>query len=106
MTENEEMQRLLLRTQQITAQLQAASQQLTQREITGASEGGAVRVTMTPEGDVRSVRIAPSAVDPKNLPRLERLVTEAMQNAFDNVRTAAEQLMRPLTDDVSRLSNQ
>jgi len=101
-----ELYEFLRQAQEITAQVQAASEQMAQREVVGASADDTVRVTMTSTGDVRSVHIAPRGVDLDDLPRLERRVAEAMQNALNNVRGVAEQLMRPLADEASRLGDE
>ena len=100
-----QLHEFLRQAQEITAQMQAASEQMTQREVVGAADNGAVQVTMTSQGEVRAVHIAPRAVDPNDLPALERHVAAAMQQALDNVRGVAEQLIRPYTDELTRLSD-
>lgn len=100
-----DMHDFLRQAQEITAQLRAASEQMAQHEVVGTAADGAVRVAMTSTGDVSSVRIEPRAVHLDDLPQLERHLAEAVQNALDNVRGVAEQLMRPLTDELTRLGD-
>lgn len=104
MANDNDVREFLRQAQEITAQVRAAGEQMAQREVVGTAEGGAVRVTLASNGTVRSVRIAPGTE--RDLPRLERLVTAAVQNALDNVRGVAEELVRPLTDNLSTLTEQ
>lgn len=106
MAHENEMLDFMRQAQEITAQMRAASEQMARHEVVGAAADGAVRVAMTPTGDVSSVCIESRAVDLDDLPRLERHVAQAVQNALDNVRGVAEQLMRPLTDGLSRLGEE
>lgn len=96
----------LRQTQELAMQTQAVNANMADREVTGACAGGAVRVTMTTSGVVRSVTIDPHAVNPDNLRHLEGRVAEAMQNTLDNVRGLMEQMMRPLTDGLTRLASE
>ncbi|GAA1685814.1 YbaB/EbfC family nucleoid-associated protein [Fodinicola feengrottensis] len=105
MATDDELTDFLRQAQEITAQVRAAGERMAQREIVGVCEGGAVQVTMTPAGEIRSVRIAPNAVDLDNLRRLERQIAQAMQNALENVRGVAEQMVRPLAADLSKLAD-
>ncbi|HEV2368717.1 MAG TPA: YbaB/EbfC family nucleoid-associated protein [Acidimicrobiales bacterium] len=57
------------------------AQQLGQMEVTGQSGGGAVRITMTGDFEVRSVQIEPAAVDPDDISMLEDLVLAALHDA-------------------------
>ncbi|MEV6598533.1 YbaB/EbfC family nucleoid-associated protein [Actinoplanes sp. NPDC051346] len=98
-----ELHEFLRQAQEITVRVQEASAGMADREVNGTCEGGSVRVAMTSSGDVRSVRIEPRAVNLDNLRRLETLVAEAMQDALNNVRGVAQQVMQPLTDDLNRL---
>ncbi|NBE80096.1 YbaB/EbfC family nucleoid-associated protein [Micromonospora rubida] len=100
----DDLNEFLRQTQELATQANAASADMADREVTGACAGGAVRVTMTTSGQVQSVTIDPHAVNPDNLRHLEGRVAEAMQNALDNVRDLMEQVMRPLTDELNRLT--
>ncbi|WP_433349855.1 YbaB/EbfC family nucleoid-associated protein [Micromonospora sp. CA-111912] len=104
MAYQDDLNDFLRQTQELTMQASAASAGMADREVTGTCAGGAVRVTLTTSGEVRAVTIDPQAVNPDNLRHLEGRVAEAMQNALDNVRNLMEQMMRPLTDELNRLS--
>ena len=65
------------------------AQSLGQQEVVGQVGGGAVRVTMTGDFDVRAVHIDPAAVDPADVSMLEDLVLAALRDAADAVRRLA-----------------
>jgi DNA-binding protein YbaB len=104
MADQDDLQAFLQKAQAITAQIQAAGAQLANQEVTGVCEGGAVQITMTSRGEVRAVRIDPRAVNLDNLRRLESQVADAIQNAFEQLNGRAHQSLRPLTEDISRLT--
>jgi nucleoid-associated protein EbfC len=68
-------------------QLAAAQSSASDELIEGSAGGGKVRVTMTANGDVVSVRIDPSVVDPSDVEMLEDLVVAALH---DTAARAAE----------------
>lgn len=49
--------------------------------VTGTASGGAVSITMTCKGRVETVKIQPSAIDPKDREMLEDLVKMAINDA-------------------------
>ena len=100
----DELQAFLQQAQEISAQVQAASAHMAAQEVTGACEGGAVQITMTSGGEVRSVNIQPRAVNLDNLRHLEQLVAEAVQNALDTARGAVSQAMQPFAESFDRLA--
>ncbi|HST98869.1 MAG TPA: YbaB/EbfC family nucleoid-associated protein, partial [Geodermatophilus sp.] len=75
------MARLLEQAQQMQQQLAAAQEQLAQEEVTGTAGGGLVSVTMTGQGEVTAVTIAPAAVDPDDVESLQDLVVAAFRDA-------------------------
>jgi DNA-binding YbaB/EbfC family protein len=78
---------LLAQAQQMGEQLAAAQSSASEELIEGSAGGGKVRVTMTAGGDVVSVRIDPSVVDPADVEMLEDLVVAARH---DTASRAAE----------------
>jgi len=49
--------------------------------VTGSAGGGVVTVEMTGTGEVRSVRLAPEAVDPQDIEMLQDLIVAALHDA-------------------------
>ena len=90
------MARLLEQAQQMQQQLAAAQEQLAQEEVTGTAGGGLVSVTMTGQGEVTAVTIAPAAVDPDDVESLQDLVVAALRDASRAVNELTASRMGPL----------
>ncbi|MDP9430723.1 MAG: YbaB/EbfC family nucleoid-associated protein [Actinomycetota bacterium] len=91
-----DMARLLEQAQQMQQQLAAAQDQLAQEEVTGTAGGGLVSVTMTGQGEVTAVTIAPAAVDPDDVESLQDLVVAAFRDASRAVNELTANRMGPL----------
>jgi DNA-binding YbaB/EbfC family protein len=76
---------LLEQAGEMQARLLAAQQQAASTEVEGVAGGGAVRVAITGDLDVRRVTIAPEAVDPDDVEMLQDLVLAAIRDALDQV---------------------
>ena len=61
------MSQLLQQAQKMQQALADAQQQLATSEVTGSAGGGLVTATMTGNGDVVALTIAPAAVDPDDV---------------------------------------
>ena len=81
------MQQLMKQAQQMQQQLMAAQAELAELEVEGHAGGGLVKVTMTGAGELKSLVIDPSAVDPADVETLQDLVVAAVR---DGARAAAE----------------
>lgn len=71
---------------QLESQLAEATEEVTDAEIEGVAGGGVVRITVTGDGEFRSVHIDSSAVDPDDVDLLEDLVLAALHDATRRVR--------------------
>src|SRR4028118_1108946 len=85
--------------QKMQQQLVEAQAQLAQTEVVGTAGGGLVTATVTGSGDVLSVKIDPSAVDPDDIESLEDLVVAAIRDASTN---APRRPWPPTTSTASR----
>ena len=81
------MQQLMQQAQRMQQNMERMQQELALREFTASSGGGAVSVVVTGEKLVKSITIAPAAVDPDDVEMLEDLVLSAVNEAL---RTAEE----------------
>jgi nucleoid-associated protein EbfC len=78
---------------QMQANMEKAEAQLAEETVEGKAGGGAVVVVMTGTQEVRSVRIAPEAVDPSDVETLQDLVFAALKDAVERSKAlAAERL--------------
>ena len=61
--------------------LARAQEELANLTVEGSSGGGAVKIVMTGQQNVQSVKIAPEAVDPKEVELLEDTILAALNDA-------------------------
>ena len=91
------MSALLAQAQQMQQALAAAQQELAAAEVTGSAGGELVTVTMTGDGDITALTIAPAAVDPDDVETLQDLVIAAVRDAQRAVNELAAATMGPVT---------
>jgi DNA-binding YbaB/EbfC family protein len=91
------MAQLLKQAQQMQQQLAAAQEELANSEVTGSAGGELVTATMTGNGELTALTIAPAAVDPDDVETLQDLVVAAVRDAQRAVNELAEQTMGPVT---------
>jgi DNA-binding YbaB/EbfC family protein len=91
------MQQLMKQAQKMQQQLEAAQAELAVTEVTGTAGGGLVTATMLGSGELTSLTIDPSAVDPDDIETLQDLIVAAVRNASRAVGEIAADTMAPLT---------
>ena len=91
------MSALLAQAQQMQQALAAAQQELAATEVTGSAGGELVTVTMTGDGDITALTIAPAAVDPDDVETLQDLVVAAVRDASRAANELAASTMGPVT---------
>jgi len=77
-----DMQQMLRQAQKMQAQLQKSQESLRSQSFSAEAGGGAVKVTMDGNGNVTELKIAPSAVDAKDVEALEDLLMAAFNEAL------------------------
>ena len=97
------MQQLMKQAQKMQQQLLAAQQELAEAEVTGTAGGGLVTATVTGDGQVRSLKIDPKAVDPDDVESLEDLVVAAIRDAAHNAQELSAEKMGPLAGGLGGL---
>lgn len=90
-----DLQQLMQQAQQMQAQLVSAQEELAEAEVQGTAGGGMVTVTMSGSGEVKSISIDPSVVDPDDVETLEDLIVAALHAAAEAQHQLAEQKMGP-----------
>jgi DNA-binding YbaB/EbfC family protein len=91
-----DLSQLMQQAQQMQQQLVAAQQELAAAEVTGTAGGGLVSATMTGDGELTALTIAPEAVDPDDLETLQDLVVAAVRDAKRAVDELTASRMGPL----------
>jgi DNA-binding YbaB/EbfC family protein len=87
------LQRMAMQMQQGMARVQ---QELAEAQVEG-SAGGAVTAVATGKGDLVSIKIDPSAVDPNDVEMLQDLVVAAVNEALKAARELGERKMAEVT---------
>ncbi len=97
------MQQLMKQAQKMQQQLLSAQQELADAEVTGTAGGGLVTAVVSGNGEVKTVKIDPKAVDPDDVESLEDLVVAAVRDAARAAHELAEEKMGPLSGGLGGL---
>lgn len=79
--------------QQMQTQMAKTQEELRDTTLDATAGGGAVRVVITGAGEVRSIEIDPSAVDPDEVEMLQDLVTAAVNDAIGKAKELERERM-------------
>lgn len=88
---------MMKQAQQMQGKLQAAQAELAKRTVEISAAGGKVTVVATGGGDVVSLKIDPSVVDPSDVEFLQSLVLSAVQQGIEAGRALAAEEMSKIT---------
>jgi DNA-binding YbaB/EbfC family protein len=96
--------KLLKKAQQEALKLQErlkrAQEQLAQEEVEATAGGGAVRVVITGDLKVKSIRIDPEIVDPADVDGLEDLILAAVNQAIEKAQALAAERLGAVTGNL------
>ena len=92
--------KILQQAQQMQGRLQQIQEELGNRTVTGVSGGGMVSVIADGKGQVRTVKLDPSVVNPADIEMLEDLIAVAVADAQKKAADLAQEEMRKLTGGV------
>ena len=98
-----DVQQLLQQAQRMQEQLMSAQQNLADAEVTGNSGGGLVTATVTGTGELVSLDIDPSVVDPEDVETLSDLVVAAVRDANAQAQRMAAEQMGPLGQGIGNV---
>jgi DNA-binding YbaB/EbfC family protein len=88
---------MMKQAMQLQSKMKALQDELAQVEVSGASGGGMVNVTMTAKMEVKSLKIDPSLVRADEAEVLEDLIVAAMNDARRKAETTMQEKMSALT---------
>jgi DNA-binding YbaB/EbfC family protein len=83
--------------QQMQNRMMKIQQELEESVIEGTSGGGVVKVEVSGQREMKSIKIDPSAVDPEDVEMLEDLVLAAVTDAMEKATKLNEEKMGALT---------
>lgn len=89
--------KLMKQAQQMQAGLAAKQEELSSQTVESSVGGGKITVIATCAGDVLSIKIDPSVVDPSDVEFLEELVLKGVQEAVATGKEKAAAEMQKLT---------
>ena len=88
---------MMKQAQKMQKDLASAQAALAERQVEATAGGGKVKVTATASGDIVSIRIDPSVVDPSDVEMLEDLVLTGVRQAIAEGRRVSETEMKKIT---------
>jgi nucleoid-associated protein EbfC len=91
------IQKMLQQAQRMQSKLAEKQAELAQKTIEASAGGGKVVVTANGSGEVLSIKIDPSVVDPEDVEMLEDLVLAGVKQAIEDGRKLAEEEMKKVT---------
>lgn len=91
------IQKMLQQAQQMQAKLAKTQSELADKTVEASAGGGKITVTANGAGDVLSIKIDPSVVDPQDVEMLEDLVLAGVKQAIEDARKMAEGEMKKAT---------
>lgn len=92
-----DLQQLMQMGQQLQARMSKLQESLDGQSVTATAGGGMVTVTADGKGEVRSIKIDPTCVDPEDVEMLEDLVLAAVNQAQTKARELYDAEMRKAT---------
>lgn len=92
-----DMNKLMQQAAQMQQQLMAAQEEMAGQEFEGSAGGGVVKAVVTGGGDLVSVVIDPSVIDPDDPEMLGDLVVAAVNQANKVAKEAAQDQMGDMT---------
>jgi len=88
---------MMKKVQEMQSRMETLQQEMAEAEFSATVGGGAVQVTVTGKGEMRGVKIDPSAVDPEDISMLEDMICLATNNA----RAEADAMMAEKMKDIT-----
>ena len=92
-----DMRMLMKQAQQMQAKMAKAQEELAGKEVAAEVGGGQVKVVMTGKHRLKSIEIAPEALDPDDIEFLQDLIIAAVNEGANKVDEMVEKDMSGLT---------
>jgi hypothetical protein len=92
---------MMRQIQQMQSRLAKAQEELNGLTAEGSAGGGAVKITLTGNLQLQSVKISPEVIDPDDVEMLEDLLTAAFNEALQKAQALQSQRMSGLTSGMN-----
>ena len=91
------LSQMMKQAQEMQNRMQEMQARLDEAEVSGASGGGMIAVTLNGKGALKRIKIDPSLVNAEDVEMLEDLITAAFNDAKTKVEALAAEKMSELT---------
>ena len=91
------LQQIMQMGQELQSKMAQLEGSLAEREVSASSGGGMITATVDGKGGLKSIKIDPTVVDPRDVEMLEDLVIAAVSEAQSKARTEMESEMKGMT---------
>ncbi len=91
------MANLMKQAQKMQKQMEDATKELEEKEMTASAGGGVVEVTVSGKREVTKIKIDPEAVDPDDVEMLEDLIMAATNEAIRKIDEYSQNTMGKIT---------
>ncbi len=91
------MGNLMKQAQKMQKQMEDATKELEEKEVTATAGGGAVEVTISGKKEVTKVKLSEEVVDPDDIEMLEDLIMAATNEALREIEQTSQQTMAKIT---------
>src|SRR6476646_8888870 len=95
MPQQPNMNQMLKQVQKMQADMMAAQEKLKDEQVQGTAGGGAVKVTISGDLEIKQVYIDPKAIDPDDPELLSDMVTAAVNEALRSSQSLVESKLGP-----------
>ena len=92
---------MMKKVQKLQADMAKLQEELKKRTLEVTAGGGAVKIVISGEKEIQSLKISPEAVDPEDVEMLEDLLIAAFNEAVKNVDEMTSAEMGKLTGGVN-----
>jgi hypothetical protein len=97
------LQQLMAQAQKMQQQMMDAQEQLAEAQVEGQTAGGLVKAVVSGTGELVSVTLDPSVVDPDDVETLQDLVVAAVRDAGTRAQELQAETMGPLAGGMGGL---
>lgn len=94
------MNNLMKQAQKMQRQMEEATRELEEKEVTASAGGGAVEVTVSGKKEVVRVKLTEEVVDPDDIEMLEDLIVAATNEALRQIEELSQQSMAKVTGGI------
>lgn len=98
-----DMKKMMKQAQKMQRDLAIAQEEIKSMEFEASAGGGMVKAVATGDGSVKSLEIAPDAVDPEDVEMLQDMVIAAVNEALRGVAEMGNQRMSSVTGGMGNM---